>query len=195
MKKAELYLLFTVFIGIILKIFEVPGNTILIILSLSSLSIIYFYFGILLFNDIRLKDIFKKISYKKTTAKSIIGSIGLGIALSTIVIGILFKIEIWPGSNNLLKPGLYLLSTILVVTFAINRGRESNFYKRIYSRGIIIGILGLVMYLIPFDVLIDLYYNDKPEVAEIMKEVMKDPQNQELQDELDVAFEKYLNEI
>tara|TARA_R110002072_G_scaffold161119_1_gene312590 strand:- start:114 stop:695 length:582 start_codon:yes stop_codon:yes gene_type:complete len=192
MKKAESIFSVFILLGIILKLFDVPGNSIILILSFSSLAVIYFNFGFLFFNDIRLRDIFKRESYKKVTAKRTVGAIATGIALSLILIGILFKIEIWPGSSNIIKPGLFLLSIIIIITLVLRKDRKSRFYKKIYTRTLIIGLFGIIAYLIPFDLLIDLYYDDKPEVAEIMKEVMKDPYNEENQEELDKAWEKYL---
>ena len=168
MKKAESIFSVFILLGIILKLFDVPGNSIILILSFSSLAVIYFNFGFLFFNDIRLRDIFKRESYKKVTAKRTVGAIATGIALSLILIGILFK------------------------TLVLRKDRKSRFYKKIYTRTLIIGLFGIIAYLIPFDLLIDLYYDDKPEVAEIMKEVMKDPYNEENQEELDKAWEKYL---
>lgn len=74
------------------------------------LSCLYFSFSFTLFNKIQFTDIFKKDSFTKISASKVIIAIGAGIALSIILIGILFKILRWPFSNqNLLIGGIMIL--------------------------------------------------------------------------------------
>jgi len=60
MKKLELIFIGFAILGIALKLFNVVGSAILLTLSLSMLSILYYLLGFSLFNGIRLRDIFKK---------------------------------------------------------------------------------------------------------------------------------------
>ena len=64
-----------------------------LILSLLVLSTLYCYFGFALFNNIRLKEIFKKDRHTEISVLRIIGAVFSGMILSTYVIGILFKLQ------------------------------------------------------------------------------------------------------
>jgi hypothetical protein len=57
------------------------------------LTVIYYPFGFLFFNQIRLRDIFKRAAYKDTNAYKIIIAIITGLGFSTICIGSLFKLS------------------------------------------------------------------------------------------------------
>jgi len=63
MKKIELIVGFASILAIILKIIHLPGSSILLTLTFGMLSIFYYLFSFALFNDIRLRDIFKLILY------------------------------------------------------------------------------------------------------------------------------------
>lgn len=190
MKKAELYLVGITIVALILKIFRIPGNSILLILSLSALSSMYFYFGILLFNGIRLREIFKKDSYLNLSKKRLIGSLVLGISLSILVIGILFKIELWPRANNMLLPGLFLLVIILITLFYFNGKNKSPFGTRVHKRIIVVATSSVLFYLIPSDLLIDLYHRNNPEIIMLIKESNRNPGDKEIEMKLQDAFEK-----
>ncbi len=60
MKRTELILAIIAIIGIILKILHLPGATMLLTLSFTFLSILYYIFSFALFNNLELKNIFKK---------------------------------------------------------------------------------------------------------------------------------------
>ena len=106
MKKFELIVGLIAIFGIFLQIHHMPGSSALTGLALMVLLIFYYVLSFALFNGIKLRDIFKKVSYKDTNVKRIIGAIGLGFALSTIITGGLFKLQFWAGANIYLHIGL-----------------------------------------------------------------------------------------
>lgn len=183
MKKSEKIFVVVALFALLLKLFRIPGNSVFLILSLSLLSIVY-YFGFLLFNNIRLRDIFKKSSYANTSQKKIVGSVALGFALAAIVSGILFKLQIWPGGDNMLLSGLTFLALILTIAIISNQFKKSDFFRRIYYRGFIIGSLGILILFTPTTTLIDIYFRHDKEYGEKMKETLENPYDQKLQQEL-----------
>ena len=185
MKKFELIVGLIAIIGIALKLMNLPGSGILTVLALLTLSMFYFIFSFALFNDIRLRDIFKKVAYKDTNAKRIIGAIGLGFALSAIIIGGLFKLQFWPGATVQLMTGLVSTGLILLIALIIYFRRKADYYLKIFKRIAIYGGLGLILYLTPTATIVDIYYRDNPEYAELYKKVLDDPENIELRKQLE----------
>ena len=194
MKKFELIVGLIAIIGIALKLMNLPGSGILTVLALLTLSMFYFIFSFALFNDIRLRDIFKKVAYKDTNAKRIIGAIGLGFALSAIIIGGLFKLQFWPGATVQLMTGLVSTGLILLIALIIYFRRKADYYLKIFKRIAIYGGLGLILYLTPTATIVDIYYRDNPEYAELYKKVLDDPENIELRKQLE-QMRKEMQEI
>ncbi|MEX0810735.1 MAG: hypothetical protein WD048_00875 [Chitinophagales bacterium] len=184
MKKFELSIGLIAILAIVLKILNIPGGSLLTVLAFLTLSIFY-YLSFALFNGIRLREIFKSAAYKDTNAKRIIGAVGLGFALSAILMGALFKLEFWPGGTIQLKIGLVITGVILVIATIFYNRNKIEYYRRIFKRIAIIGGLGLILYLTPTTTLVDIYYRNNPDYADLFKRVLADPDNQELSEELE----------
>ena len=148
MKKFELIVGLTAILGVLLRIFHIPGGSILTMLSFTTLSAFYFLFSFALFNDIKLRDIFKKESYKDTSVKRIIGAIVLGFGLSPIILGGLFKLLSFAGANIQLLIGLLTTGIVLVIAIIFYFRSKADYYKRIFIRIAIYGGLGLILYFI-----------------------------------------------
>ena len=133
--------------GLFLKLSSIPGGAALITLSLLLLSMFYFLFSFSYFNNIKLKNIFNKEYYKNIPPAKIIGTIGFGIGLSTLLTGILYKVMQWPGGNGMnIITGLIIVSIIFIVSIIKFLKTKSNFYYPIFIRFIIwttISILSL----------------------------------------------------
>ena len=184
MKKFELSVGLIAIIAIILKVLQIPGSGVLTVLTFSTLSIFY-YLSFALFNSIRLRDIFKSAAYKDTNAKRIIGAVGLGFSLSAILMGALFKLQFWPGGTAQLKIGLVTTGIILIIAAIFYFRNKIEYYRRVFKRIAVIGGLGLLLYMTPTDTLVDIYYSNNPDYAELYKQVLADPDNQELRQELE----------
>lgn len=149
MKKTELILLIISVIGIGLKLLHLPGSGPLIVLGLSIISIFYLYLSFALFNDISFGGIFKKESYTNVSFQRILGAIGVGIALSIICIGAMFRIMHWPGSIPMIGMGLSILLIACIVGLVKYLKNKSEYYTRIFVRAGVIGLTGLVLMLVP----------------------------------------------
>src|SRR5690554_4892641 len=99
MKKTEIIIGTLSIIALGLNLLLIPGGGVLTVLTLSTLSTIYFYFSFALFNDIRFRKIFKKDSYENISRWRIIGAIGTGFALSATTAGLMCKFQSWPGAD------------------------------------------------------------------------------------------------
>ncbi len=190
MKKFELIVGLIAIFGIFLKIINIPGGGTLITFAFMTLSMFYYVFSFALFNGIRLRDILKKGSYKDTSIKRIIGAVGLGLSFPPIICGGLFKLQLWPGANIYLLTGLVTTGLILLIATIFYFRNKADYYKRIFKRIIIYGGLGLILYLTPTSVFIDIYFGDNPDYAELYKKVLADPNNLELRKQLEQMSEE-----
>jgi len=184
MKKIELALGLIAVFGFILKLLHLPGGAFLNVVSLTTLSMFYMLFGFALFNGIRFRDIAKKGPYQDTNSKRIIGATGLGFALALVINGAAFKLLFLPGAKVQLMLGLAMVGIILPVAIFFYRRNKAEFYIRAFKRMAICGGLGLLLFSTPSATLVDIYYGDKPEYAELYKKVLADPKNRELQEQL-----------
>lgn len=185
MKKTEITILIISIIAIALNFFLVPGGTVLAVFSISFLTTIYFYFGFALFNSIRLRNIFKKESYKGITSQRLIGSIGAGLALALTALGILFKLLSWPGSTVNLGAGLLGLLIVLIIGSIKYFNNKSKFYLPIFKRIVFFGSLGLVLVLTPKSTFINIKYRNHINYANALKNSIANPKNEELHKILD----------
>ena len=184
MKKTEIILGITAIIAILSKFINIPKSNMAILISILLLSLLYLIFGFALLNQIRFSEILKKKSYINASGKKIIGAIALGISFSLVLLGILFKLMIWPFAAEQLGTGLKLLGIVSLVYIIYFSIRKTSNLKKIFIRMGIIGGIGLSTYLVQTDTLIDFYYRDNPEYAELFKKSNADPFNEELNKQL-----------
>lgn len=190
MKKTENIIVIIALIALGLKLIFIPGSGILTVVTFSSLSLIYFYFGFALFNHIKLRKIFKKDSYKEISSQRMLGTIGSGLALSTTTMGILFKFQSWPGAFIYLATGL--IGLILVTLFGYLKYSKSkaDFYIPIFKRAAVFGGIALVLLLIPQATWIEIKYRDSPAFVEAYKKALADPENKALWDIVEAERQK-----
>ena len=161
--------------------FDVPGTSIFLILAFGILSLLYFFLGFALFNQIRFRDIFKKISYQNIKPLRILGAVGTGISLSITLNGILFKVMFWPGSYTNMIVGIFSLLIIVVFSLIKNSKNKSDYYAKILSRSILFGLIALTLSFISNERLAAIKYRNDPEYAKALIDVMENPDNEQYQ--------------
>ena len=185
MKKLEIILGVIAIITFGLYLFLVPGSAMIMLLSLTTLSIIYFYLSFALFNGVKGRSIFKKSSYVDLKTMRIVGSILTGIALAMTITGISFMIFKWPGARVNLQIGIIALSMVIII-YSIKYLRDKEaFYFSILKRTIAFGIVGIILLLLPQYALLEFRYRDFPGYVEAFKLAIEDPTNQDLQEQLE----------
>lgn len=192
MKKAEIILLVSILVFLFIKLFfaYLPGINVITILLLTILSTIYFYFGSALFNNIRIRTVFKRESYKGISTTRIIGAIAAGLSLSITLMGILFKIMQWPGASfNLIigGTGISIVSVICIFKYITTK---SSFYTKILSRNFIFGIIAFVLYITPQITWIEISYKNNPTIIEAYRNALDNPDKPELWNEVEKVKQK-----
>ncbi len=166
MKKLEFLLGLTAVLAILLKLkllLQLSGDSALVFCALTALSFFYFVFSFALFNDIRLRDIFKKTSYLHTNAKRIIGAIVLGVTISIITIGALFKLLMLAGAAEMTLIGLMAMIIISIMAILFYFRSRASYYVNVLKRITIYSALALILLFTPNATLIGMYYRDYPE--------------------------------
>lgn len=143
--------------------FGIIGSSGLSILAAFALILLYFFFGFALFNNIRIRGIFKRNSYKNISVLRILGSIFVGICLSITVIAILFHFQVWPGAIAMMY--LWPIGMILVLLAVLSKWflTKDSFYKGILKRIGIFGLLALILAFIPPTRWIEIKYKNHPD--------------------------------
>ncbi len=163
-----------------LFIYSTILDKIIVILTML-LSLVYFGLSFTLLNNIRLREVFKKESYKGISALKIIGTIGTGIILSMICIYCLFKFMRWPMANSGLIISLISLTIPIIITAIKALLSKSKFYSKFLIRLLIFGVIGTTFYFIPTVQILEMKNRHFPEYIDAEKKLMQNPQNKELQ--------------
>ncbi len=190
MKPTEITLAILAAAAIVLDMLLVPGAGVAMVLLLSALSVLYFWFGFALFNGIRLRDVIKKDSFKGISSLRKVGAIGAGVALAYTLIGILFELRIWPGAGVTQINGLVLLAVVTGIGLFKYTRNKSPYYTRIFKRVAIIGGLAVILLVTPSTTWLAFKYRNHPAYLEALTQALADPRNEELWMKVDEEREK-----
>jgi hypothetical protein len=190
MKKAELILGILSLLAVGMNLLLVPGGSVLTVLTLSTFSMMYFYFGFALFNGIRLRQISKKDSYKGISTWRILGAAGAGVAISWLIIGLMFKFQSWPGAHFNLGFGLAALSIVTGIGLVKYAKSKSPYYTRIFKRAAVFGGLGLILLIAPKTSWVEFKYRNHPAYVDALKKAMADPDNEALWENVEAERQK-----
>jgi sugar phosphate permease len=116
MRLTEKILICLSIIGVSMKLLSISGGSILFVFSLTFLCGIYQCFGFALFNNIRLRKIFRSESYKGIKGVHIVFAVFSGFTLSAALMAILFSMQHWPGAVFMLIAGALPLVVISIIT-------------------------------------------------------------------------------
>lgn len=181
MKKTEIILSILIVVAIILNFSLIPGGVILTVLTLSSLSCLYFAFSFALLNNIRLRHIFKSESYKGINALRIIGTVVTGWSLSLALNGILFKLLFWPGASINLIGGLFCVCIVSIICVIKCTSKDNRpYYFRILNRTIIVGLSCVSLLTVSSKDINNFKYRNYPAFIEAERQNRENPDNPDL---------------
>ncbi len=179
MRLVEKILAIGVLISLILKFNLIQGGEVFLMWSTMVLTIIYYPFGFLFFNQIRLRDIFKKVAYKHVTAFTIILSIITGIGLSTTCIGSLFKLFHFSGANEMLTVGLITIFVVSLESVVLLIRKNAMDSKFLLIRTGTIGSIGIVLLFLTEIDLVKIQFRNHPAYIKAYTEYLKNPIDEE----------------
>ncbi|MGZ4035261.1 MAG: hypothetical protein ACXVPU_18055 [Bacteroidia bacterium] len=190
MKITEKIIVVFILLSVALKVMLVPGASPLFLLITQLLVLMYFIFGFALFNGIRLRNIFKKESYTGISPLRMTGAALMGITLSMVGTGFIFKLLLWPGSQAMLLTGSVPLFIILIIVLIKYFTTKSKFYFNAIIRcGIFSLLTALLLFTNNLDI-VKIEYRNYPAYIEAYEAYSKDPGNIELNDKLDLESKR-----
>jgi hypothetical protein len=193
MKKTEKILWSTFIIGLLFKIMHWPGAGILTVLSLALVSILYLYSGIGLFNNLSAKQMFRKKNYQYKKRFNLLFGALLGLVLSILVVGFLFKFMLWPGGNMMLSIGLISLLIIVSIYLVMKNNDMVSIAKSAFFRVALVSFISLCLFGIQTDSIVDFYYPNDPRYAEALKQIIHNPNDSAVQENFIKLKEEKMN--
>lgn len=135
--KTEKVLASIALLGILFRLMHWPGGAFLLIIAIGILSMVYFPFG------------FYFLSGRTIQQQSVPLSLGVGMGLSTTIVGILFKLMHWPGALVMLIVGNVTVVVLWFVVRALDKKNQDEslvgYYKNMMVRMTVIGGWGLAL--------------------------------------------------
>ena len=190
MKKTEIIFGILLLISFILRFFLVPGGIILSVFSLSILALLYQVFGIVIFNNIKIRNLFKKESFRGVSAIQLIGSVGVGFGLSMVCIGVLYKLQNWPGANFTTIVGLSIIILLTLITFIEYLKSKRNYFSRILKRVVLFGIFGFVFLSLNSMSITKIEYRNHPDYLKAIENYLNDTTNDTLKEKMEYEYLK-----
>lgn len=162
MKVFEKVLWSVVLLGLLLKIFHLPFSSLFLVLGLSTLSMSYLFAGWFMFASPTRKD--------QDTATSIL----TGLALSVLVLGLLFKVQVWPFASFYLLLSIPFTGVMLAVLIITRRGKPelNRYYNAMTLRTAPLLLAAVIIYPIDERNFLDYYYSDRPGKAALLDSII-----------------------
>ncbi|MBL0262286.1 MAG: hypothetical protein IPQ05_00135 [Leptospiraceae bacterium] len=168
-------------VGLLLKLLHWPGAGPLLVISLSTIAMLYFPAAFYFFYD--------KVIKQQNLALSIVS----GLFLSLIPLGILFKIMYWPGGQIYLLVGTVTAPIILAIIYFLKSKTGENlktYYRNMFLRTSILTALTIIFYLTPTSTILKVQYWDDPELARLKTLHYTNPDNEEYKKQHDEYLSK-----
>lgn len=142
----EKIVLVLVIVGVLFKVLHLPFAGPLIIIALSALSVIYYSFSPALMGGslLKIKDV-------QAYSGSKLSGAGLtleGITLSVMLIGVLFKVQHWPGASVMLMVGASSGLLVFILGWRKYSKTSDAFLPQLFMRLIPVTILSLYFLLV-----------------------------------------------
>jgi hypothetical protein len=181
MKKPELILISLVAIALVMNYFKLPSNGVLSVLSIIGLAVYYYPLFPLIATGKSLKTLFSGAKFKGDLFYAFL----TGIAVSTTLVGILFKIQLWPMGILLLTFGLFSVLVLMAVNAIRFKKTSEDFFKGLLIRCTVAFFVGSVVFMIPNDALLEHHFGDNPEYIEAFKNWGANPRDPEAMERLE----------
>ena len=188
MKKLERIAGIIFVIAFTMKMNLIFGSSILILLSLSIIACIYYPLGFAFFNNLRFKDILKKESYIGISSQHIARAVSVGLALSAICVGIIFKLLQWKGANSILIVGLTATLVALIISLYQYNKTKDNFYSKIVKRIAIVGGFGLIMLSVSDLAIVKIQFRNHPRYIKAYETYLTNKEDIKLRNVLTVEY-------
>lgn len=177
MRVLEKVLVVLVIAGMIMRLFDIPSHSLFFVFPALGLACLYFLLGPLLFNGIRLRDIVKKMAYQNTKGKEMILAAILGLFLSIVVTGVIFKWMSWPNGNKMILIGGVSTSVLMILILVLS---NNTFKKSALFRVIPLLLISGILFSFSTYQVSKWVMRDHPEIVQTLEKIENDPWDSEL---------------
>ena len=191
MRKLEISLLITFSIAFIMFLMLFPGGIALIFLSLSMLSLFYFFLSIPFLNRLKITDCFSK-KILDISRKDLILSLYAGIILSLSVLNVLFRFMFWEGQFFLAHSSL-LFSGVLLLLILLKFRFKETIYKAVLIRTIFAFIVSLGLFFVSTESIVKIQFRNYPKYLDVYGKFIANPEDTSLFKQLE--YERKLIEL
>jgi Na+/proline symporter len=139
--KTERILIGIFVLALLLKLLHIPGSNIMLILSSGCMALLYLTGPFYLFRDRPGKE-----------QNRLVSNIA-GLCFPIMTIGILFRLMHWPGGKFYLLLGMISGLILLLLIYQLkSKSTENlvNYYKHMMFRTVILTVLAIIFFVIPF---------------------------------------------
>ena len=176
--RTEKALAIVILIGFIFQILHWKGANMILMLALVVLWLMYLGFAFYFFSDKTVKN--QKLPL----------SIIAGFLLSTLPIGILFRLLHWKGADFMLNTGIFCGCLVLAYVFITKNKNLGVYYNNLLIRAGILTSISLLLYFTPLSALIKVQNLQDPEMARLKIQAYQHPDNIAYRDSLDNYINK-----
>lgn len=180
MKIAEKVLFVLVAISLTMKYALMESGTTLLLFALFFLATLYYLFTLGIVNSLSLKTMFRRASYAGQSTLRIVGIICMGIWMSVVMIGVLFKLLQWQGADNMLMIGadpLVIASAVALYKFAKSR---HTVYRSVIVRVAPMSVVAILLLSVSNYTLVEFEFRNHPDYVRAWAASEAEPGNKEL---------------
>lgn len=189
MRKIEIALLaLTVISGIWLYAL-LPGGEPMVMIVMTLLSVLYFAFGFLIFSQVGLRSALKG-GLRGISIATILAGIVTGVAASAMIIGLLFKIMIMPGMDEMMRIGVDVTGVILIVSLIRYIRSKNSITRSTLIRMTILFVVGVTLLSVPNVDMVKVRYRKHPRYVEAYSNLEADRENPETWKAVDLEYRR-----
>ncbi|WP_426491653.1 hypothetical protein [Hymenobacter sp. 102] len=151
-------------IGFLLKSALTDGGSPILLIGSGLLATLYFLGGYFQARPVS----FSPPEVQHPVHKAVVLRILSGLPLAVVVVGILFRLMIWPGDTDELTSGLVLGIPLLIWAFLSSRNLRQGVPTQVFYRLAAVMIVGAATLFTPVSSLIRWFHRDDTELADKM---------------------------
>ncbi|MGB6034811.1 MAG: hypothetical protein WBG42_00990 [Cryomorphaceae bacterium] len=171
MKKPEIILTVLVAVALTMNYLKLPFGGVLSVLSITGLAVYYYPIFPLMLTGNSLNKIFSGAKSKSLLLFAFL----TGIGLSILLVGILFKVQLWPMANTLLTLGLFSAVVLMAVNAIRFKKTAKDIFKALLIRCSVGFFLGSLAFMIPNDTLLEHHFGENPSYIDAYKNWKANP--------------------
>jgi hypothetical protein len=171
LKRIEILLLVSAVVAINLHLLLWSGAELISIIAFSGLALLYPFLSMALFiNDSQSISITSMIP---------------GLTFSIVLVGMMFKLQMWPGFQANLVIGIIGLLILIIYSFTLKDPNQKAGFKVLRKRAIPMVIIAIITLMLPKYTWLETKYSKYPVYIETVKQLDKNPDNLQIQQRID----------